>query len=165
MPIQRFGFISDTHGEVHPALTELFAGVQAIYHGGDVVGAQVLDALNAIAPTFAVAGNCDSLGDGLPLSRVVDAPFGRIGIAHGHLYSADKIQRYRQMLTEFKGDDVRVILTGHSHQQHLEFSNNIFLVNPGSASRPRLKMQSSVCMMEWDPQTDLLRFDFVPLKC
>ena len=68
------------------------------------------------------------------------------------------------MLTEFKGDDVRVIVTGHSHHQHLEFCNNIYLVNPGAASRPRFKMQSSVCILEWDEQTDLMRFDFIPLK-
>lgn len=160
----RYGLISDTHGEIHPALSNIFDGVEAIYHGGDVVGMNVINALNALAPTFAIAGNCDSPSDELPLTRVEDAAFGRIGIAHGHLFSTDKARRHPQLLGEFKADDVRVILTGHSHQQHLEFSSHVFIVNPGAASHPRFKMQSSVCVLEWDQQTNLLRFDFVALK-
>lgn len=164
MPILRYGLISDTHGEIHPALSDIFACVEAIYHSGDVVGMNVIGALNAIAPTFAIAGNCDSPSDAMPLARVEQAAFGRTGMAHGHLFSTDKARRHHQLASEFKADDVRVILTGHSHQQHLEFSGNVFIVNPGAASHPRFKMQSSVCVLEWNSQTNLLRLDFVALK-
>ncbi|MBI1388603.1 MAG: YfcE family phosphodiesterase [bacterium] len=162
--VKRYGIISDTHGAVHARISEIFHGVEAILHGGDVVGGEVLRALETIAPVYAVAGNCDAPGETLPLTRVVALPFGRAGLAHGHRYSQSKETRHREMLRDFERDGVRLIVTGHSHQQHLEFMKNAFIVNPGAASRPRFNLQSSVCVMEWNESTDLLRFDFIPLK-
>ena len=63
------GLISDTHGYVDPRLAAAFAGVEAIVHAGDVGGVEVLDALRAMAPLYAVRGNNDEKlgGLGLPL--------------------------------------------------------------------------------------------------
>lgn len=55
----RIGIIADTHGVLHPRVQDVFAGVDHILHAGDVGGAHILDALRAIAPVTAVAGNND----------------------------------------------------------------------------------------------------------
>ncbi|TLM92966.1 MAG: metallophosphoesterase family protein, partial [Actinobacteria bacterium] len=50
------GLISDTHGRLDARVIDVFeaAGVSAIVHAGDVGGAEVLYALEAVAPVTAV---------------------------------------------------------------------------------------------------------------
>ena len=45
----RIGVISDTHGKLHPRVAEVFAGVEAIIHAGDVGGGHVIETLRRIA--------------------------------------------------------------------------------------------------------------------
>jgi putative phosphoesterase len=54
------GVISDTHGLMRPAAIEALRGSDLIIHAGDVGTPEVLDALRAVAPTFAVRGNVDA---------------------------------------------------------------------------------------------------------
>jgi putative phosphoesterase len=56
------GVISDTHGLMRPAAIEALRGCDLIIHAGDVGTPAVLDALRAVAPTFAVRGNVDTAG-------------------------------------------------------------------------------------------------------
>ena len=55
----RFGVISDTHGRLDPKVPKAFAGVDRIFHGGDIGSEAVLDALQQIAPVTAIRGNND----------------------------------------------------------------------------------------------------------
>jgi Domain of unknown function (DUF3387)/Calcineurin-like phosphoesterase superfamily domain len=64
------GVISDTHGRLDPAVEELFAGVERIFHAGDVGAEAILARLRAIAPLTAVRGNCDDAPWGLALPCV-----------------------------------------------------------------------------------------------
>lgn len=163
MAIHRFGLISDTHGNVHRALHPLLEGVEAIFHAGDVGDQSVLDELTVHAPVFAVAGNVDYSTPDLPLLRVEDVAFGKIGIAHGHRHPVEKNARLESLMQTFAPNGVRIILFGHSHQQYLEAHRDCWLVNPGAATRPRFGIPSSICLLEWDSERDLLRFDYQPL--
>ncbi len=164
MAKRRFGLLSDTHGAVHPALFERLADVENILHAGDVGGEDVLAELRLLASTHAVCGNVDYPSADLPETRVVDLPFGRVGIAHGHRYPTDREARARALLDTFAPNDVRVILHGHSHLQLLDFRNGVWVVNPGSAGHPRFRTVASFCLLEWESDHDLLRFDFQPLS-
>ena len=53
------GILSDTHGYLHPAFKELFKDADYILHAGDIGTPEVLQQLEAIAPTIAVRGNID----------------------------------------------------------------------------------------------------------
>lgn len=159
----QYGIISDTHGLFHPDIPKHFEGVEAILHGGDVVDPDILKLLGEIAPTYAVAGNCDYDSPDLPPSRVVALPFGKSGIAHGHLFSTNKEKRSLELIEFFKSEEVRLIVTGHSHAQLLDFQKNVFLCNPGAACKPRFNLQSSLCVLNWDSEQDTLAFDFKPL--
>ena len=75
----RIGLISDTHGLVRADVHVALRGVELILHAGDVGGQPILDALGALAPVRAVAGNTDAgsaLGRGLPESlSIPGVPF------------------------------------------------------------------------------------------
>ncbi|MCC7391973.1 metallophosphoesterase family protein [Candidatus Sumerlaeota bacterium] len=161
----RIGLISDTHGRVHPRLHEIFAGVEAILHAGDVGGEDVYDELETIAPVHAVAGNVDLVTAKLPLKRVVEFPFGRIGIAHGHEYPTLPDERALQLHMTFRPNRVRMILYGHSHIQRSDMRDGIHIVNPGAASPPRFNRgESTVGILTCEGPRDPLHFEFTPLS-
>ena len=55
----RIGVISDTHNFLDPRIPELFAGVDHIFHAGDIGRHTLIVALEQIAPVTAVVGNND----------------------------------------------------------------------------------------------------------
>lgn len=155
----RFGLISDTHGRVHPSIHQLFSGVEAILHAGDVGDEAILDELELIAPVHAVAGNVDYTSARMPLKRIVELPFGKVGMAHGHEYPTDPPWRLEALLGTFRPNNVRMILYGHSHIARNEIEHGIHVVNPGAACPPRFKTTSSVCVMTWDAKQNVLAFE------
>ncbi len=163
MAVKRFALISDTHGAVHPSLHEMLRGVHTVLHAGDVGGENVLMELGLHCSVIAVAGNVDGTGPNLPLQRVVDLPFGKAALAHGHLVPPGRETVARHLFETFEPHGTRLIVTGHSHLPALQYRKGSYLVNPGSAGRPRFGAGASLCMMDWDEETDLFRFDFRPL--
>ncbi len=163
MAITRFALISDTHGAVHPALHELLRDVHTILHAGDVGGEDVLTELRIHGSVIAVAGNVDGAALNLPNQRVVDLPFGKAGLAHGHLIPPGRETTAQHLFRTFEPNGVRLIVTGHSHLPALACRKGCYLINPGSAGRPRFGTGSSLCLMDWDSGADTFRFDFRPL--
>ena len=78
------GVISDTHGLLRPEATEALKGSDLIVHAGDVGGAQILEQLRAIAPTFAVRGNVDTgeWAKALPMTDVVEVGQLQLYVLH-----------------------------------------------------------------------------------
>lgn len=163
MALRRYALMSDTHGKVHPRFHEILTGVEAVLHAGDVGGEEVLVELRIHASVHAVAGNVDMSSADLPPWRVVEMPFGKVGIAHGHRQSAEQWERSHQLREMFAPKGVRLILHGHSHLAFLDYRSGVYVVNPGPAGRPRFGDPSGFCLLEWDSERDLLRFDFQPL--
>ena len=160
--IHRYGLISDTHGNLHPQVLDLFGGVEAIFHAGDVVGERVLDELEAIAPTWAVLGNCDLMGPRLPALRVVQAAFGKVIITHSHLLQAG-MGHPKTFVRHFAGQKPRLILFGHTHQRYQALHDGVWVVNPGSAGKPDRRGEPSVALLDWDSERQEFTFDFVAL--
>ena len=79
----RIGVISDTHGYLDPQVLEEFAGVDHIIHAGDIMDGATLEALTAIAPVTAVAGNMDE-GKLGKLPREVAGKVGGVRFIVGH---------------------------------------------------------------------------------
>ena len=62
---------------------DLAAGADAILHGGDILGRELLSRLSATAPTYAVLGNNDhELAGVVPERRIVELEGMRIGMVH-----------------------------------------------------------------------------------
>ncbi len=129
----RVGLISDTHGLLRPEAIKFLHGADCIIHAGDIGKAEILDELRAIAPVTAVRGNND-------ISRWARAV---------PVKAALKIERVRiHVIHELAGlsieDDVRVVVSGHSHKPLVKEAGGVLFVNPGSAGPRRFTLPVAV---------------------
>jgi putative phosphoesterase len=136
------GLISDTHGLLRPEVLDAFAGVDHIFHAGDVGSIDVLDGLRAVAPVTAVRGNVDA---GLDLPDVARCELAgiRILVVHGDRLGSPTPQKVAERYT---GADL--IVYGHSHRPTLARVGDTVIVNPGSAGRRRFRDPVSVARAE-----------------
>ena len=135
----RIGVISDTHGYLDPQVLEEFAGVDHIIHAGDVMDAEVLDALAAVAPITAVAGNMDE-GKLAKLPREAAGKVGGVRFIVGH--------KRKRLLKRFslgkvdgsgKHQPPELVVSGHDHVPAVEWVDGTLYLNPGSASAPHFE--------------------------
>ena len=127
------GLVSDTHGSLDPELIEVFQGVDHIIHAGDIGDPEILEQLEALAPTTAVRGNID--GGELrfqPLEVVVEIAEKRIAVLH--IAGSPKRPRKaaRELLARERPD---VIVVGHSHIPVVGKVGSTLWINPGAAGR------------------------------
>lgn len=154
-PPVRVGVISDTHvperaRAIPDAVFQVFQGVDAILHAGDLTGLDVLARLGRVAPVAAVAGNMDPppVWRALGRRRVVELGGVRIGLVHGDEGRAATIPlRALEAFRELEGLPVRVVVFGHSHMPYAAWHDDVLLVNPGSATNPRGGSQASVAIL------------------
>jgi uncharacterized protein len=142
----RIGIISDTHGQLHPAIAEHFAGVDHIIHAGDIGDVTILDRLRAIAPVTAVAGNIDGFecGDAGLQARVALG-----GLEFYALHILDRPGRpSKQFLEAMAKKNADVIIFGHSHLPHNEKRGNHWFFNPASAGPRRFDYPRSIGIFE-----------------
>ncbi|MDQ6831142.1 MAG: metallophosphatase family protein [Gemmatimonadota bacterium] len=136
------GLISDTHGLLRPEVFEALAGVELIFHAGDVGGDDILDELGAIAPVYAVFGNTDPTDNPRLSPQVVRAIGGvTIHVSHGHELGMPVPAK---LLAAYAQD---VIVYGHTHRQMVVRAENRLVVNPGAAGPRRFKVEASVALL------------------
>ena len=133
------GVISDTHGQLHSGVLELFRNCDAIIHAGDICGYGVYEGLREIAPLYAVAGNCDS-------------PHVNPGLPGFDLFTLAKIQFVLiHKLSELDIDPhaigVRVVVHGHTHEPEIRRERGILYLNPGSAGPRRFSRPRTVAIL------------------
>ena len=146
----KIGIISDTHGSMEAVEKALGAaqGVEMWLHAGDCTpDAGYLRSMTD-APVFAVAGNCDWPNADVPDERMVEAGGHRIILVHGHLYGVRYETDLLKQAAASKGADIAVY--GHTHIADIT-PGEIFVLNPGSASRPRDEMRPSFMIAELEP--------------
>ncbi len=133
----KYGIISDTHftsntdsNSINLLLNQLkhtFRNVDEIIHAGDICLNSFLNKLNEIAPTSAVAGECDLI-KGLPKFLDLSAGKYKIGVIH---------QKPPNLKVFFEEKKVHILIFGHTHQPLLEGTPyNTLLINPGSPTHP-----------------------------
>jgi putative phosphoesterase len=143
--VTRIGIISDTHGLVHPAVAQVFAGVDHILHAGDIGGAHVLEALRAIAPVTSVDGNNDD-ATGEEIERV-ELDGLRVLLTHILPRPHKLAARVTDSLRRKAGD---LVVFGHSHLPHHERVGGVLYFNPASAGPRRFDYPVSVGLLEKD---------------
>ena len=148
------GIISDTHGNLPAGLHEIFKGVDAIVHAGDIGDGAILDELQRMAPVVAVRGNMDwgewaGKLSGIEILRVENL---KIGIIHD-LY---------QMPAELISGSCRVVVNGHTHKALIEEKKGVLYINPGSAGQPRVKRPASVALLRITE--DRFKAEIIPLE-
>jgi putative phosphoesterase len=143
----RVGLISDTHGTWHPAIPDVFQGVAAILHAGDVGSPAVLHRLESLAPVYAVRGNCDSgpILASLPRSRTVEINSICIGLLHGDQLRQDEIESHAAAF--FKNEGADVVVHGHTHVPNEVKVGRVLVVNPGALRAP-LSFPPTIAILE-----------------
>jgi len=130
------GVISDTHGLMRREALDTLRGCDLIIHAGDVGSPDVLDALRALAPTFAVRGNVDAgaWAAKLPMTELVEAGEVLIHVLHD--------------VSELDFDPAdagfAAVIFGHSHQPLIERRQGVLFLNPGSAGPRRFRLPIAV---------------------
>jgi uncharacterized protein len=130
------GVISDTHGLMRPEALTALRGSDLIIHAGDVGAPDVLEALRAVAPTFAVRGNVDtaSWAARLPMTARVAA---------GSLFFF-VLHEISQLDLDPAAAGFAAVVFGHSHMPAIEWRNGVLFLNPGSAGPRRFRLPVAV---------------------
>jgi putative phosphoesterase len=148
----RIGLISDTHipearERLWPQVFDAFAGVDLIFHAGDVHDFRVLDELEAVAPVYAARGNGEDGSGGRPVQpedpRVQYAwllELGGLWVGLTHYVPVPErppnftlarwIERY------FPERTPDVIVSGDTHRELIASVQGVLCVNPGSPTYP-----------------------------
>jgi uncharacterized protein len=130
------GVISDTHGLMRPEAIAALRGSDLIIHAGDVGAPEVIEALRALAPTFAVRGNVDTVSwaAGLPMTARVAAGALFFFVLH----------EISQLDLDPAAAGLAAVVYGHSHMPAIETRNGVLFLNPGSAGPRRFKLPVAV---------------------
>lgn len=131
--IEKIGILSDTHlirpdEHFKARAAAAFAGVETIFHAGDLTDISVLDVFKG-KKVHAVHGNmCHSSSrNQLPLKKVIRIGPFKIGLLHGMGCRLDLVDC---LLREF--DEVDCIVSGHTHVPRWERIGPVLFINPGS---------------------------------
>jgi uncharacterized protein len=151
-PRLRIGLISDTHipearAELWPQVFDVFDGVDAILHGGDIHELSVLDQLNELAPLWSARGNGEDGSAGRPIaaedprlrySWLLDLAGVRVGLTHDlpmpEIPPNYMVSRWKDR--RFGTQDMDVLVYGDSHVERIDVMGSTLCVNPGSPTYP-----------------------------
>ncbi|HWI15659.1 MAG TPA: metallophosphoesterase family protein [Burkholderiales bacterium] len=135
----RIGVISDTHGLLRPQAADALRGVDGIVHAGDIGSADILPALERIAPVAAIRGNNDRAGWAalIPDQRVVEYAGKTLYLLHDR----------NELRLHPPPEVCDVIITGHSHRPAVERRDGVLYLNPGSAGPRRFKLPVTVAVL------------------
>ncbi len=114
--------IADTHNHLPPKLEELAAGVDEIWHLGDVCAPSLLEAIREVGPPVTIVrGNCDDTSE-WPLAVDFQRNSVRFRLIH--------------IAPTRLPEDVDVLLHGHTHVPRNERRGDVLFLNPGCVTRP-----------------------------
>lgn len=128
--------VSDTHGKIEK-VKDIFKeldGIDLIVHCGD----HIEDARNLGKQLgvniIAVAGNCDGSFNADDF-KILETECGNLLVTHGHMQNVDCSQENLLYFAESKG--CIGALYGHTHRAAFSQIEDMYLMNPGSLTRPR----------------------------
>ncbi|MFB1082837.1 metallophosphoesterase [Jeotgalibacillus sp. JSM ZJ347] len=154
--------LSDTHmprmaKALPPRLIEELTDAELILHAGDFNTVKVIHALEEFAPVIGVYGNADdqNITSRLPEKQIVEAGPFRIGLVHGHGKGKTTEKR---VLETFSGEQIDMLIYGHSHIPSFKMIDGLQVLNPGSATDKRRQKQFSFVKLTVE---DTLNVEFV----
>lgn len=126
--------IADTHNHLPPKLQELAAGVDEIWHLGDVCAPSLLRAIREVGPPVTIIrGNCDNTVE-WPL--VIDLQRNSVRFRLIHIAPTRPPQ------------EIDVLLHGHTHVPRNERRDEVLFLNPGCVTRPNRGAPASAAYLE-----------------
>lgn len=142
----KIGVISDTHNYLDPKIPALFAGVEHIFHAGDIGQPWVLQELEQIAPVTAVSGNTDDPGFHFKLIQMVELAGRRFLVRHIVQPNA-RLDQIHDLVAQECPD---VVLFGHTHKPFRRKIGDTLFFNPGYAGQARFGLERSIAILHCD---------------
>lgn len=138
--------ISDSHGSLKnlSLFRSRIGQPDALWHLGDCAEDAPLLAQRMNCGYVSVRGNCDPFSDA-PLKQIIDWHHRRFLLLHGHTVSGRL-----NLLYLAKEQRCDAVLFGHSHVPSAECVDGIWMINPGSLSRPRSSEGPSMALLTLD---------------
>ncbi|RCV62702.1 hypothetical protein C5S53_17515 [Methanophagales archaeon] len=130
--------LSDTHAkdltDLHERILDDLNSVDLIIHAGDYTSISFLDQLLALSDFKGVHGNMDpeEIRVKLPAEAIFVVEGFRIGVTHP-AEGGSPFGLAERVKTKL-GDDLDLIIYGHSHKQELKRKDDTIFFNPGSAT-------------------------------
>lgn len=143
----KIGVLSDTHNYFDPQISELFAGVDHILHGGDIGLPWVILELEQIAPVTAVLGNNDT---GLNFRETEVVELGARKFLVHHIVDPRRLSSPLERRIIRVNPDV--VVFGHTHRRFCETIGPVLYFNPGYAGKARFGTPRSVAVLTCDAQ-------------
>jgi putative phosphoesterase len=146
--VYKIGVIADTHNRWLPQLSDVFRGVNEIWHLGDVCDEAGLDELRAITSNvLVVLGNNDHTLN-YPETRRVQRGKETFYLIH--------------ILPERMPADTDWVLFGHTHSPSNDIYEGVHVFNPGSAGKGNKGSPPSVGLLIQE-EGDLFRAEVIQL--
>lgn len=143
--------LADTHGKIEPVIQVLKPlKADAIIFAGDFYhdGFHIARALKT--KFYGVKGNCDA-GSTAAGEQVLEFMGRKIFLVHGHQYGVK--QSLNRLYYRARELEVDAVIYGHTHIPHLEKTDGLWMINPGSPTRPRLNTPGTYVLLEMNPDT------------
>lgn len=169
------GVIADTHmppfdDVVCSAIEEAFLGVDLILHAGDLVTLRVLDWLEEMAPVICSRGNNDMYlptEDRMADRHLFDLGGALVGMTHVlPVHRVPEPPTLPELAVKCGLDPVpQVWVFGDSHRDIVEWRDGVLLVNPGSPTSPRQRVDQpgTVAILTVDGGTPAAEIVFLPV--
>ena len=132
----KIGLISDTHGYFDPQLHTFFAGVDEIWHAGDIGKYEVVEKLREIKPIRAVYGNIDDTGLRSEFSENLRFYCEKVDVWIKHIGGYPK--KYDAgVRPEIFNNPPGLFISGHSHILKVMYDDRLgtLHINPGAAGK------------------------------
>lgn len=145
----KIGLLSDTHSYLPTKVMEHFAGVDEIWHAGDIGSIEVADTLEKFKPTRFITGNIDGheLRARYPDFLFFSAENVPVLITHIGGYPPAYNKESKPLIEKYRP---HLFISGHSHILKVIPDNqyNLLHINPGACGK-----------QGWHKVSTLVRFD------
>ena len=134
--MKRIVIISDSHGDMEN-VRRIFrkeTNVDMVIHLGDILGQDELLKDICKCKTVVVKGNCDIVTEN-NIYEIIEVDNNKIFATHGHNYGVD--YSIDTLCNVAEGNNCNIAMYGHTHVPDNSLYRGMYVVNPGSVSRPR----------------------------
>lgn len=139
--------LADTHGKTESVCRQLRQHkLDAILFAGDFYhdGYKISRALKT--KFYGVKGNCDSSSSPVASEEIVTMMGKMFYLVHGHQYGVK--QSINRLYYRAQELGVDAVIYGHTHIPHVENTGDLWMINPGSPTRPRLNTPGTYVLIE-----------------
>ena len=134
--MKKIGILSDTHGFIHPGVSDFFKDCNEIWHAGDIGNIETADRISKIKPLKAVYGNIDDMviRAEYPEHTLFDCEQVKVLIIHIGGYPGRYSYKAKQLI---ELHHPQLFISGHSHILKVmpDKQHDLLHINPGSAGK------------------------------